>query len=329
MAKSKCDIIIPVHDQPELTKACLDSIFANTSGTYRIIVIDNASSPQTAMVLKNIAAGHGEVSIVTNKENAGWVKSINQGLAVSEAGYICFMNNDTMVRTPDWLNKLMETCDSDASIGIANPVFDIKVPESKKAYIEVDFCRGYCMLIKRDVVDRIGVLDEAYGMGYYDDDDYSVRAIKAGFKCVRVNNVFVEHLRDSTFSAVFAPDKMRELHAKNKELFYSKWGRRLNILFILTGSPDIRKIYGIFMDLVRRQHIVYVWSCIKLPEPDHINIRIKHYPFIFKPLFGLMVLFNSMKKSAKRYRLVIRSDSGHIDRQEILNRADSLSRIEE
>jgi len=77
------------------------------------------------------------------------------------------------------------------------------------------------------VIEKIGPLDEAYGLGYYDDDDYSMRAVEAGFRCVKANGVFVEHLRDSTFSALYAEDKRRQLHEKNKDSFTRNGGKGL------------------------------------------------------------------------------------------------------
>lgn len=320
------DIIIPVHDQAELTKKCLGSIFANTCGRYSIILIDNASNADTTALLKDVVSSHDNVKMINNSDNLGWVKAVNQGLKASAADYVFIMNNDTVVRTDGWATKLIEAAESDGSVGLVNPAFDTKMARAKRSCVEVDFCRGYCVLIKRKVIDAIGGLDEAYGIGYYDDDDYSVRAIRAGFKCIRANDVFVEHLRDTTFSKLFTDEERRRLHRNNKELFYSKWGRRINIFFVINGKPDRDKLIRLFFKLARRQHIVYVWSSLKLAQPGHINIRIMPYARLFYPLYRLELFLNSRKKPEKRYDTVLQIGSDDFNENDIIEQVETASK---
>jgi GT2 family glycosyltransferase len=311
MNSPQCDIVIPAYNMKELTKSCLDSVYANTKCPFNLIIIDNASSDDTKKFLEDFAKSRANVRLIRNRDNLGWVKAVNQGLRLSQAPYVVIMNNDTVVKTEGWLTKMITVADSEKEIGLVNPCFDAKgaAASPERPYIELDFCRGYCILIKRPVIDKIGYLDEAYGMGYYDDDDYSVRATRAGFKCVRANGVVVEHLRDSTFSRLFGDNKRAELHEKNKRLFYSKWGRRLNFAFIVTADSGSKALSAILFDLARRQHIIRVWSRNTLPYLNHINIRVKGLP----PLFGCATLFmelmmNASKKEAKRYTAVFTDD---------------------
>ena len=304
-----CDIIIPVMDQLELTRNCLESIRHKTRGPYNVIVVDNNSSPVTGSFLKNFASNNKNFTIVNNNENLGWVRAVNQGIKLSKAPYVCVMNNDTIVETEDWLRKMIAVADLEPGIGLVNPRFDIKnrTPRGVR-FLEIDFCRGYCVLIKRPVIERIGSLDEAYGMGYYDDDDYSVRAIRAGFKCVRANDVVVRHLRDSTFSSVYSEAQRGKLHEANKKLFYSKWGKRLNIFFISTAGGD-RRVRDLLVSLARKQHVVYLRSSSSVGG-RHINIREKVLP---KLLLGLLssigLAVNNGKSASKRYDLVFFDDA--------------------
>jgi GT2 family glycosyltransferase len=318
-ARSSCDIIIPVFNKPDMTIACLESIIKNTLSPYKIIVIDNGSDQATKKALSDFKDFHENISLVRSEENAGWIKAVNRGIGLSSAPYVCIMNNDTVVETDDWLARLIGVADMSQDIGLVNPEFgDEKRPKgpvrpstwsSARLFVELDFCRGYCILIKRAVIEKIGVLDEAYGMGYYDDDDYSVRAIRAGFRCVRAYGVTVKHLRDTTFSAVFQDEKRRSLHQKNKELFYAKWGRRLKVVFILTKRADIKKASEILLDLARKQHIVYLWNMAAPLDIAHINIRERLFWKIMpKTVFSAMLRLNAMKKSAKRYSAVFVDD---------------------
>ncbi len=302
----KCDIVIPVYNETALTRDCLDSIAANTDTPYRIILIDNASGDETKKFLECVAASYKDVTLIRNETNLGWVKAVNQGIKISASPYLCIMNNDTVVKTAGWLSKLIDIANISEDIGLVNPRFEIKSNIAKdEPYIEIDFCRGYCILIKRTIIDKIGGLDEAYGLGYYDDDDFSIRAIRAGFRCVRANNIVVEHLKDSTFSAIFKDEVRRELHEKNKQLFYKKWGRRLKIVFIITEAPDPEALKTTLLGLARRQHIVYLWNLTEPLKIKHTNIREKAVPAIF-PIIAcaFQLSLNAMKKAAKRYDLI-------------------------
>lgn len=310
MAGNSVDIIIPVFNETVLTKNCLESVLAASDTPYRLILIDNASAVETENFLKDFALSHKNVILIRNETNVGWVKAVNQGIRASSGAYVCVMNNDTVVKTPGWLAGLIAVSGSADDIGLINPRFKVKSNIAQdKPYIEIDFCRGYCILVKRAVIDKIGGLDEAYGLGYYDDDDFSVRAIRSGFRCVRVNSVVVEHLKDSTFSTVFKDDVRRALHEKNKQLFYKKWGRRLNIVFIASKTSDRKKLKEILLFLARRQHIIYLWNFSSPLDVEHINIREKLLPPIFPATVCELALYlNLRKKEAKHYDLVFVDD---------------------
>lgn len=312
MAKLRCDIIIPVYDRHDLTKDCLNSIYECTHTDFNLILIDNASGARTRAFLDKFVASTPNARLVRNNANLGWVRAVNQGMRLSSGGYICIMNNDTIVRTDNWLHRLIEIADSEADIGLVNPNFDVKrdTLRTSKPYIEIDFCRGYCVLVKRGVMEKIGVLDEAYGSGYYDDDDYSVRAIRAGFRCVKANSVLVAHLRDSTFKAVFAEDKRNALHERNKELFYSRWGRRLRLAFAITKTRDKKKMSDLLVGLARRQHILHVWNFSGTELAiEHVNVREKLLPgFLSHPYLSAELYLNSMKRPAKQYDIVFTDD---------------------
>ena len=327
-----CDIIIPVWNKPALTRRCLDSIYGNTDSPFNLILVDNGSDAETKGILKSFEERHRNVTLTENANNVGWVKAVNQGIPLSKSPHIVLMNNDTVVRTAGWLDKLIDIAGSEPDIGLVNPCFDTKniIPRDK-TFIEVDFCRGYCVLIRREVIDAIGLLDEAYGFGYYDDDDYSMRAIRAGFRCVMAPGVYVEHLRDSTFSSIFDEKARMDLHEKNKELFFSKWGRRLKLAFFITGRPDEEELSRLLMSLARRQHVIHVWTRPGAPiSCEHINIRQKAFsPNLFNVAFFGTFLLNRLKREGKRYDLIFSDRGADIASQsgEILKSAEERSKI--
>ncbi len=173
MTDVKCDIILPVCDQFEFTKNCIESIITNTLDSYRLIVINNGRNERTAAYLAEIGKKLGDrLVVIQNPANLGWVKALNQGIAVSKAPYLCFQNDDTVV-TAGWLTRMINILEQDGKIGIVNPSWEGrpshvsiekygKMLESKYhgKFIERDWARGFGVVLKRKVVDRIGNIDE-------------------------------------------------------------------------------------------------------------------------------------------------------------------------
>ena len=86
----------------------------------------------------------------------------------------------------------------------------------------VERLTGFCLLARRDVLDHIGGFDERDGVGFFDDDDLSVRALRAGYRLLVAQDVFVHHFGSRTFLAS-GIDCRQQLHA-NLALFREKWG---------------------------------------------------------------------------------------------------------
>ena len=81
-----CDIIIPIWNQPEATKECVENIVKKTKYPYRLILIDNGSEPEAKIYLESLKiAGKPEVALIRNEKNLGYVKAVNQGLRISSA----------------------------------------------------------------------------------------------------------------------------------------------------------------------------------------------------------------------------------------------------
>jgi len=118
--EGRADIIIPVYNQVQYTKGCLQSLRECTTYPYRVIVIDNASTDETAELLQTYAAEGLPLEIITNAENLGFTRAANQGLQAATGRYAVFLNNDTLL-TQGWLTGLTMTAESDDRIGIVGP----------------------------------------------------------------------------------------------------------------------------------------------------------------------------------------------------------------
>lgn len=340
----KCDIILPVCDQFGYTKDCIESIIAKTKTPYRLIIINNGKDERTKSYLKDLKSGsHCEVEIVENEENIGWVRAINKGIGISNTPYLCFQNDDTVV-TDNWLGKMLAIFEKDGRIGIINPAWEGKPPgedidlfaahlgKDKGKYIETDWARGFCVLVKREVIERIGGLDDIFSPAYFDDVDFSVRAIEAGYLCVRALDTYVHHYRNKTFFEVLKGPRWNELHEKNKLMYYKKWGRPLKIALILQeeafrDGDYLKEAEALSFYLARKQHRIYLYSPRSLSDKfEHTNIIKKVYPpFLFQLIRFFDINRNSADIERKRYAAMFNIGPRHGDPLDyVKEKVDSL-----
>ncbi|MGB2706209.1 MAG: glycosyltransferase family 2 protein [Candidatus Omnitrophota bacterium] len=323
-AEERCDIIIPVWNHPDLTRGCIDSIKRHTRFPYRIVAVDNASDPPTRDYLDSLQKHDGRVVVIRNEKNEGFVKAVNQGMRFSDAGYVCILNNDTVV-TDGWLGEMVDILRKNDGIGIINPssntscqfpgemdidTYAETLKTLKGEYQELYTCRAFAMVVERKVIDEIGYLDDVYGMGYFDDTDYCKRAQKLGFRTVRAKASYVYHKERQSF------DKIKErsaIFSENEDKFIRKWGRQLRVAYILPvlGKTDeIKKISSNINRIAKIGHQVWIFTKRgidpRLMLIDHENIRFFYYPGIFFPLTVLYKVWKRKKK--KKLHMIVTND---------------------
>jgi GT2 family glycosyltransferase/2-polyprenyl-3-methyl-5-hydroxy-6-metoxy-1,4-benzoquinol methylase len=185
--------------------------------------------------------------VIRNEENRGFALGNNQGMAEATGDYLLLMNNDVVV-THGWLGRLIACAERRSQIGIVGPmsnyvsgpqlVKEITYDTNSLAGLD-QFARdyaqkhhgqaktfwrvvGFCMLIKRAVVKKIGGFDGRYGLGNFEDDDLSLRAASAGFESWIAQDCFIHHFGNRTF--IGAHIDYNESLKKNWEIFKKKWG---------------------------------------------------------------------------------------------------------
>ena len=308
---TQCDIIIPVWNQLAFTKDCINSVLANTSGDYRIIIIDNASGDETKHYLEGLKAStRPQILVIRNEENVGFVKAVNHAIAASSAPYVCLLNNDTLV-TKDWLKIMLDIMNRQKEIAIVNPAsnnlgqrpangepIELYAQALKKdadKFIELGAAIGFCMLIKKEVIDRIGPFDEIYGMGNFEDTDFSRRAVKEGYRCVEARGAYVYHRESSSFSKVksFENDFKR-----NKEIYEFRWGRPNRIAYILSRYDDniLRRLSSESLKSARLGNWIWYISKDPISTPSHANI---HFVRVPDKWFFARAVFMVLKKKKK------------------------------
>ncbi|MCM8779643.1 MAG: glycosyltransferase family 2 protein [Candidatus Omnitrophica bacterium] len=306
-----CDIIMPVWKQLQLTQECVDSVIRHTILPYRFIIIDNGNGLQEKEYLDKLAQNNKtKVMLIRNAQNLGFVKAVNQGLRASNADYVCLLNNDTKVEE-GWLEELIDVAENNPRIGIVTPVSGVrgKNKPSKGRWIEIGFATGFCMLIKKEVVQKIGLLDESYGMGYWEDTDYCQRAKNAGYICALAKDCYVYHHTHKTFS-LFNKRLTNELFEKNKQYFYSKWGKILRIAYIIPEKKISQAQIDKILSLSTKGHMVYLFiksSAIIKPAVEHGNIRKFRYPDLIFSLFVALKIWHRQRGKKKFDEIITNS----------------------
>jgi GT2 family glycosyltransferase/tetratricopeptide (TPR) repeat protein len=253
-------IIVPCHNQLEYTRLCLESVLRHTRPPYELVLVDNASTDGTPAYLRELRARPGptRVEVVRNDQNLGFPAGCNQGLRQARGRYLILLNNDTVV-TPGWLDGLVACATRGGpQAGLVGAVTNASRPpqEVRAGYADlsgldafaarrrqqfagqalaVERLTGFCLLLRREALDEVGGLDEGYGLGFFDDDDLSVRARRAGFTLLVAQDVYIHHFGNRTFQAL-GIDARQQLK-ENFERFQQKWGAEESAGYRMPAEP--------------------------------------------------------------------------------------------
>jgi len=254
------DIIVPTYKNEEYTIKCFESIKRCTKpGTYKIFWVDDGSGKSSRDKVSRTLRDINHKKIFLN-ENVGFIKATNAGLKASKAPTICFLNNDTIV-TPNWLSKLTKTLLSN-NIGIIGamsqiqgslpeeaiqqsitqlwhqvefPVYDYDLDKYNLAlekkfngrYVPAPkFVAFYCAVLRRQVINEVGFLNEEFGIGLYDDVDYCEEAIKKGFGLAVALDTMIYHKSNATFEKYVDDKEFKQAHAKNFKIYQKNKANR-------------------------------------------------------------------------------------------------------
>lgn len=239
--KRLTSIIILAYNKLEYTQMCIESIRKFTNNNlYEIIVVDNNSTDGTIDWLKE----QKDLKVIFNKDNLGFPKACNQGISIANGENILLLNNDVIV-TPNWLNNLDKALWSNEEIGAVGAVSNScsyyqQIDVSYRDINEmIEFAKkynksneslwdyrtkliGFCMLIKKSVLEKVGLLDERFTPGNFEDDDLSFRIIKEGYKLLLCKDTFIHHFGSISFRD--KNDEYNKIIQTNMKKFEEKWG---------------------------------------------------------------------------------------------------------
>lgn len=256
-------IVILTYNQLEYTKVCIDSIRKyNSADNCEIIIVDNHSTDGTVEWLKDQV----DIKYILNNENRGFPTGCNQGIELSQKDNDIFLlNNDTVIM-PNSIFNLRMGLYSDENIGATGAISNnvsyyqqiSQQYEDFNGYMNFAISNnitnnnsydqrvklvGFAMLIKRHVLDKVGLLDERFTPGNYEDDDLSLRIIVEGYKLLLCKDSYIHHFGSVSFRK--NADKYNELLSINSNKFKEKWGFKsedtINIRYELVELIDEKK----------------------------------------------------------------------------------------
>lgn len=240
-------VIVPTCNALDYTRLCVESLLTHTDTRHELVFVDNGSSDGTPEYLEGLARDHRRLRVVRNDTNRGFARACNQGLAAAKGRHLVLLNSDTVV-THGWLEKLIVVAEGRPRAGLVGPVtnnisglqrlesvgydqeslaglVEFAAAEAARHEGEVERTMrltGMCLLIKRELLARLGGLDEIFGLGNYEDNDYCLRAHLAGYECVVARGVFIHHFGSRSFAAA-GIDYAEQIRGQ-WAVFKAKWG---------------------------------------------------------------------------------------------------------
>jgi GT2 family glycosyltransferase len=300
----RASIIILCHNAfEEATRPCIESVITNTNiDNNELILVDNASTDDTAVYLESLANKNSNIFVIINEFNKGYAGGNNDGLKIAKGQYIVLLNNDTLVSN-GWLDSLLKIFEEQPRIGLVGPVtnsagneqqINIKgLNESNFERISGSYTRRqkgqwfiterlgfFCVAMRRRVFEKVGYLDERFGIGMFEDDDYSARVKSNGFFLAIVEYCFVYHKGSISFKK-FPLESYQTLFDNNRNYYRSKHG--IDWTWTNIALSYLEKIDNDLLSYIKNNEKI-------APEIERILVR-------YKSLSQILVIINNIESS--------------------------------
>jgi GT2 family glycosyltransferase/glycosyltransferase involved in cell wall biosynthesis len=243
----KVSIVVLAYNNRDFTERTISTIEEFTAyPNLEVVLVDNASTDGTPELLMQWAAAHEYAKVILNPTNLGFSAGNNIGVRAATGDYLVILNNDVCL-TDGWLPAMLAHFRASPSLGILGAVTNTcgnegvvyigdyddvdKMAILARAYTgahrgqrtELRTANFFCVMIPRAVWEQVGELDEEFGIGLFEDDDYAMRVRAAGYEVACAEDVFVHHHASASIGAL-ASAAYDELFNRNRVYFESKWG---------------------------------------------------------------------------------------------------------
>ena len=240
-------VIVPTCNGLDATRLCVEALLSHTEPRHEVIFVDNGSTDGTPDYLQGLARDHKRVRVVLNRDNQGFARACNAGLAAAHGRHLVLLGSDVVV-TQGWLERLLDAAEQQPRAGLLGPVtndtaglqrldesaydreslagldaFASALALARAGDVEPTLrLPGTCLLVKRELLARIGGLDEVFTLGSHEDNDYCLRAHLAGYRSLVVQDVYVHRLGSA--APALTPAEHEAQLRRQWSVFKSKWG---------------------------------------------------------------------------------------------------------
>ncbi len=244
--KPAASVIIPTMDDLQATRMCVDALLENTDPCHELLLLDSGTDLDMNQYLSEVARAHSNCQLVLGGESTTAAEMINQAFTLSEGKHVVMLDRRVVVTT-GWLETLIGAAELNPQAGLVGPVtnringmqqvpainYDIESLDGLKDFANKQMMKyasensrtmrlgGFCLLIKRELMARIGGLDARFDGGFYEFNDYSMRAHMAGYECVVARGCYVHHQAAKPNSMV-TEERILQLEIQ-WEIFKRKW----------------------------------------------------------------------------------------------------------
>jgi GT2 family glycosyltransferase/glycosyltransferase involved in cell wall biosynthesis len=240
-------VIVLTHNSAAFMDVFWDSFRRNTSWpAWELLIADNASMDDTVRIAERFAREDQRVRVLAFEDNAGFAAGNNRAAREARGEYLLFVNPDVIV-TSGWMWRLALAAMRGPKAGIVTCVTNFAGNETRinvgyrdlaglerfaerlaiaqrGVTAEVGVAAFFCAMVPRRVWDEVGELDERFGAGMFEDDDFSTRVRQAGYRVFSAEDCFVHHFGNGSFSQLPLGESDR-LFERNRRLYEEKWKR--------------------------------------------------------------------------------------------------------
>ncbi len=267
--KPEASVIIPTMADLAATRRCVTALLENTDPCHELILLDSGTDLEMKQYLGEVARRHSHCQVVVGGDETTEVQMTNQAFGMCQGRYVVMLDRQVVVTT-GWLETLMATAEMNPQAGLVGPVtnrmngmqqvpavdYDVETLDGLKQFASRQKMKhvgnqnkttrlgGFCLLIKRELLARIGGLDSRFDGGFYEFNDYSMRAHMAGYDCLIARGCYVHH-QIADPSAIITQERMMHLEIQ-WEIFKRKWNvpasiglnSKLDLSTLLVGGFD-------------------------------------------------------------------------------------------
>lgn len=253
-------IVIPLFNQLSYTKSCLDSLRATVGDKPAVLVIDNGSTDGTMEFLR----GCEGISLIGNEANLGCAGAWNQGVRETHSEWVVFLNNDVIVSS-GWLTGLIATAEMEG-LDIVSPAiregehnYDIEsyacdYVGRMKNVVRRGVADGICFMVHRRVFESVGLFDENFRIGQFEDTDFFRRARIAGFQLGTTGRTFIHHFGSITQKSLGQGKTEKSYMAGNRAYYRKKWRLTWWRRFLLRRRTNLRAFLWRSLERLRNGH---------------------------------------------------------------------------